>query len=254
VRLIGIIARVTDARPVVFVPGFMQRGSAFQGIAALLGERYPTVCIDHGAHTASERIEEIRTQAGPGSALVGYSMGGRLALHAALREPGRYRALVLIGTSAGIEDASERERRHRADEHLAAWMETQAIEGIVSRWERQPIFETQSPELVADQRSGRLAHDPAELATLLRSAGQGVMEPVWNELPRLRLPVLALAGENDTRYVAAARRIAEAVPNGRHLAIRGAGHAAQLERPDAVAAALVEFLDRLGVDGPADVP
>jgi 2-succinyl-6-hydroxy-2,4-cyclohexadiene-1-carboxylate synthase len=242
---------------VVFVPGFMQRGNAFAGVAALVGERYPTLCIDHRTHTASERIEEIRTHADRGSALAGYSMGGRLALHAALRDPDRYGAIVLIGTTAGIEDSAERERRRQADEELAAWIETQTIEDVVSRWERQPVFASQSSELVAAQRSGRSAHDPLCLARLLRSAGQGVMGAVWDELPRLRIPVLALAGENDTRYAAAARRIAEAVPNGRHVAIPGAGHAAHLERPDAVAAALVEFLDRVAADelpAPVDLP
>jgi pimeloyl-ACP methyl ester carboxylesterase len=114
---------------------------------------------------------------------------------------------------------------------------------VVERWERQPVFATQSPELVAAQRPGRLSHDPAELARLLRTAGQGAMPPVWDRLPELELPVLCMAGALDETYVAAARRMASLLPGGTMRTVPGAGHAPQLEKPDAVAAELRAFLD-----------
>jgi pimeloyl-ACP methyl ester carboxylesterase len=122
-------------------------------------------------------------------------------------------------------------------------MEGRQIEDIVSVWERQPLFADQSDALVEEQRAGRLAAEPLELASLLRSAGQGAMAPVWNELHRLELPLLAVAGASDQRYGEAARRLAAAVPSGTARAVEHAGHAPQLQRPDAVAALLVDFLD-----------
>jgi 2-succinyl-6-hydroxy-2,4-cyclohexadiene-1-carboxylate synthase len=175
---------------------------------------------------------------------VGYSLGGRLALRAALRDSARYEGLVTVGASAGIKDAGERSARAAADEKLAAWMERSTIEEIVRIWERQPLFADQPEALVDRQRAGRLSHEPAELASLLRSAGQGALDPAWSELGKLDLPFLAIAGARDERYCAAARRLAELAPHGRAALIEGAGHAPQLQRPEAVASVLLEFLER----------
>ena len=227
---------------VVFVPGFMQRGGAWRAVAGLLSERYEPILLDHRAHDFEGRLAEI-ADAGEGAVLAGYSLGGRLALHAALRDPGRYAALVIVGASAGIEDAAARAARAEADERLASWMEGRQIEDVVSVWERQPLFADQSDTLVEEQRPGRLDHDPLDLASLLRTAGQGALAPVWSRLGGLELPLLAVAGSRDERYTAAAQRIAAAVPSGTARTVEDTGHAAQLQRPDAVARLLVDFLD-----------
>jgi 2-succinyl-6-hydroxy-2,4-cyclohexadiene-1-carboxylate synthase len=112
----------------------------------------------------------------------------------------------------------------------------------VSLWERQPLFADQSDALVEAQRPGRLSHEQRSLALLLRTAGQGALEPVWHELSQLELPVLAIAGARDDGYVRAAKRIASTAPNGRAAIVEEAGHAPHLQRPDAVAALLTEFL------------
>ncbi len=212
-----------------FVPGFMQRGDAWAAVADRLGESYPSVLLDR----ADERPP-------PGTVPVGYSMGGRIVLRAALAEPDRWPALGLVGVSAGVDDP---DARREADEELAAWIERMPIENVVAHWEVQPVFATQSEEVVAAQRAGRLSHDPADLARLLRGAGQGAMPPVWDRLPELSAPVLCLAGALDETYVAAGERMASLLARGTLRTIPGAGHAPQLEDPDAVAAALREFLD-----------
>jgi 2-succinyl-6-hydroxy-2,4-cyclohexadiene-1-carboxylate synthase len=227
----------------VLLPGFMQPADAWTAVAERLPERYPSLLLDHRDHSYEGRLAEI-AEAGHGAVLCGYSLGGRLALHAALREPGAFAGLITIGTSAGIESPAQREERRLGDEKLAAWMETQAIDAIVSVWERQPLFADQSDALVEAQRTGRLAQDPADLALTLRTAGQGALEPVWPDLAMLELPVLALAGDRDERYTEAARRIARAVPHGRAQVVEDAGHAAHLQQPEAVALLLTDFLDQ----------
>jgi 2-succinyl-6-hydroxy-2,4-cyclohexadiene-1-carboxylate synthase len=212
-----------------FVPGFMQRGDAWAAVAGRLSESYPSVLLDRADDTPPD-----------GAVVVGYSMGGRIALHAALAEPARWRALVTLGVSAGVDDPAS---RRAADEELAAWIESHPIEEVVERWEGQAVFATQPAELVEAQRRGRLAHDPAELARLLRAYGQGTMPPVWDRLPELRLPVLCVAGALDERYVAAGRRMASLLPDGTLRTVAGCGHAPQLEQPAAVADELRAFLD-----------
>jgi 2-succinyl-6-hydroxy-2,4-cyclohexadiene-1-carboxylate synthase len=226
---------------VLFIPGFMQRGDAWRPVAELLPERYPSTMLDHGEHSFEGRLREI--EGSGASVLVGYSLGGRLALRAALRSPESYRALVLVGTTAGIEEGPLRVARAEADEKLASWMEAMPMEDIVGLWERQPLFADQSDALVEAQRPGRLSQDPRSLALLLRTAGQGTLEPVWHELRSLELPLLAIAGARDDGYSRAAKRIASTAPNGRAAIVENAGHAPHLQRPDEVADLVTEFLD-----------
>jgi 2-succinyl-6-hydroxy-2,4-cyclohexadiene-1-carboxylate synthase len=237
---------------VLFIPGFMQPGEAWSPVAERLPERYPSVFLEHREHTYEGRLREI-AEAGEGGVIAGYSMGGRLALHAALRDSVRYRALVTVGASGGIDTPAARAARREADERLAAWMETASIDDIVAIWERQPLFADQSDALIEEQRPGRLSRDPLSLASLLRTAGQGALEPVWPLLSGLRLPFLALAGTLDARYSRAARRLASESANAQSRLVENAGHAAHLQRPDQVAELLVEFLDQhLGEGGSGD--
>ena len=227
---------------ILFVPGFIQRGDAWAPLLGRLPDRIEARALDHREHDLTGRLGEIAA-AGEGAVLCGYSLGGRLALRAVLREPGRYRGVITIGASAGIEEPVERGSRAQADERLAGWMETMPIAEIVTVWERQPLFADQSDALVEAQRPGRLSHDPRALALLLRTAGQGVLAPVWHELEQLELPLLAVAGVRDERYASAAERLAERVPAGRAALVENAGHAAHLQQPEAVAALVADFAD-----------
>jgi 2-succinyl-6-hydroxy-2,4-cyclohexadiene-1-carboxylate synthase len=228
---------------VLFIPGFMQRGDAWRPVAELLPERYPSTLLDHAEHSFEGRMGEIAESGA--DVLVGYSLGGRLALRAALRSPESFRGVVLIGATAGIEEGPMQTQRVEADEKLAAWMEAMPIEDIVALWERQPLFADQSEPLVDAQRPGRLSHDPRSLALLLRTAGQGALAPVWHELRTLEVPILAIAGARDEGYTAAAKRIAQVAPNARAAIVEDAGHAAHLQQPERVADVVTAFLDEL---------
>jgi 2-succinyl-6-hydroxy-2,4-cyclohexadiene-1-carboxylate synthase len=229
---------------IVLVPGFMQRGDAWVPLIERLPEQIEARALEHREHTLTGRLGEIAA-AGEGAVLCGYSLGGRLALRAALRDPDRYRGVVTIGASAGIEEPVERSSRAEADERLAGWMETMPIAEIVAVWERQPLFADQPDALVEAQRPGRLSHDPRSLALLLRTAGQGVLAPVWHELERLEPPLLAVAGVRDERYARAADRMAGLAPTGRTALVEHAGHAAHLQQPEAVAGLVAEFAGAL---------
>jgi 2-succinyl-6-hydroxy-2,4-cyclohexadiene-1-carboxylate synthase len=235
---------------VLFIPGFMQRGDAWRPVAELLPERYPSTLLDHAEHSFEGRMREILDHAhsaGPSErpVLVGYSLGGRLALRAALRAPDSFAGIVTVGATAGIDEGPMRVQRAEADEKLASWIEAMPIEDIVSLWERQPLFADQSDALVEAQRAGRLSQDPRSLALLLRTTGQGVLDPVWHELRALDLPLLAIAGARDEGYVAAAKRMASVAPRGRIAIVEEAGHAAHLQQPEEVAGLIAGFLDDL---------
>jgi 2-succinyl-6-hydroxy-2,4-cyclohexadiene-1-carboxylate synthase len=165
--------------------------------------------------------------------LLGYSMGGRIALYSAFS--GFFRALILESASPGLEDPAEREQRRISDEALAASIEREGVQAFVDRWEKLPLFASQStlpPEAREAIRRQRLHNRASGLAQSLRGAGTGVQPPLHARLPTLRMPALLIAGELDTKFTAIARSMARALPQSQLCIVPGAGHAVHLERPE----------------------
>src|SRR2546421_4411449 len=122
--------------------------------------------------------------------LVGYSMGGRLALHVAARRPDRILSLMTIGAHAGLEQDARAGRR-QGDEALAERIERDGVEAFVDYWGSLPLFgglERRGPAYVAEVRAERLQNHAAGLACSLRGMGAGAMEPLWDELAQERIP------------------------------------------------------------------
>ena len=176
--------------------------------------------------------------------LVGYSMGGRLALHVAARRPERVASLLTIGAHAGL-DEDARAGRVQGDESLAERIEREGIEPFVDYWGSLPLFAglaRRGDSYLAEIRAERLKNHVAGLACSLRGMGAGVMEPVWDELGRVNAPCTFVAGQLDHGYVASARRLAASVQRGRVEIVVRAGHAVHQERPDAFARLLANHL------------
>jgi len=184
------------------------------------------------------------------AAVLGYSMGGRLALHLALHctrhLPERLSALVLESTSPGIEDESERRARARSDRTLAAAIERDRIESFVERWEALPLLATQEhlPAGARERlRRQRLANDPQGLANSLRGMSVGVQEPLLAHLGKIDAPVLLIAGVLDEKYRKLAQQMAARLPRSRVETVSEAGHAVHLEQPVVFARTVQSFLD-----------
>jgi 2-succinyl-6-hydroxy-2,4-cyclohexadiene-1-carboxylate synthase len=236
-------------RTVVLLHGFTHTGRSWDPVAERLGERYRALAPDIRGHgqagerrpiTVGECVADLGEAAPERFALAGYSMGGRLALHAALAQPARVEALVLIGTTPGIADPVEREARSEADRELATSVEASTIEAFAERWGRDPLFKGQSRAVAEAAHADRLRNSPAGLAAALRGLGQGACEPVWGRLGELRMPVLLLVGERDAKYRKVAERMVAALPAADLLVVPGTGHAVHLEAPEIVAQAIGE--------------
>ena len=178
------------------------------------------------------------------SHVVGYSMGGRLALHVAVRLPERTRSLLTIGAHAGLEGEG-REVRRRRDEELAQRIETAGLETFVHYWESLPMFAgiaSRGPDFVAGLHEMRMQNTPAGLAASLRDMGAAAMEPLWDELSGIEVPCTFVAGERDQAYVDTALQMASRVKEWRFRMVPDAGHAALFEKPDETAEILVDHL------------
>jgi 2-succinyl-6-hydroxy-2,4-cyclohexadiene-1-carboxylate synthase len=231
----------------VLLHGFTQTRQSWRRTIAALDGRYRAVAPDLPGHgLMSERrpaslaatLAYLRALHDAPHLLAGYSMGGRIALHAALARPQSVRRLVLIGASPGLADPRERAARRSADDALADRIEAEGVEAFAAEWARLALWDGQSDAVRAAAHADRLRNSAAGLADALRGLGTGVLPPVWDRLGELAMPVVLVVGERDAKFLAVAQRMAERIPDARVVTIAGAGHAAQLERPDEVAAAI----------------
>jgi 2-succinyl-6-hydroxy-2,4-cyclohexadiene-1-carboxylate synthase len=233
---------------VVLLHGFAGTGRLWDPVVARLdGERYRPLAPDlrgHGTAAARRPVsfdaiaEDVLGLVAHPFTLCGYSMGGRIALHTALVAPERIDRLVLVATTAGIEDLAERTERRAADDALAGATEQGSIEAFADRWTAQPLFAGTPPQAAAAWRADILDNEPAALAAALRGVGTGSMEPLWERLGELTMPATVLAGSRDAKFLALGERLAAALPRGELEIVQGAGHGIPREDPAAVAAAL----------------
>jgi 2-succinyl-6-hydroxy-2,4-cyclohexadiene-1-carboxylate synthase len=232
---------------IVLLHGFTQTGASWAPTIAALGERYRALAPDIRGHGSSAHLRpadfasvqaDVLTLSPERVVLAGYSMGGRIALSLAVAAPERISRLTLVGASPGIADPAERRARRLADDALADRIEGEGIEAFAAGWSSLPLFADQPPAVVAAANAERLAQSPAGLAAALRGLGTGVMAPLWERLPSLAIPVTLVVGERDAKFRAIGERMAELLPDATLHVVPGAGHAVQLERPEAVAALL----------------
>ncbi len=236
------------AETVVLLHGFAGTHRAWDGVVDALGaQRYIAAAVDlrgHGSAAARRPISfeactaDVLALAPERFALCGYSLGGRVALHVALAAPERVTRLVLVATTAGIEDAGERAERRAADLALADAVEAGTIEDFVTRWSAQPLFAADPPGIAGIWQEDMRRNDPVALAAVLRGIGTGAMQPLWGRLGDLTMPATVLAGARDAKFVALAERLTAALPAARLVVVPGAGHGLPREAPGAVADAL----------------
>jgi 2-succinyl-6-hydroxy-2,4-cyclohexadiene-1-carboxylate synthase len=240
-------------RRFVLAHGFTQTARSWATFERLLHSRLPgsdTIAVDLPGHgdaappadsdlwASAERL----VAAGGTATYVGYSMGGRVGLHAALAQPDAVQRLILIGATAGIDDPDERAARQLADEHLADRIEAIGVPAFIDEWLANPLF-VGLTEATA-QRSDRLRNTSTGLAASLRSTGTGTQTPLWDRLGEIRCPVLVLVGEHDTKFTQLGHRLADGLPDGELVVVPGAGHSVHLEQPDATVDAITSWVDR----------
>ncbi len=237
-----------NAPALVLLHGFTNSGASWQPVISGLGQRYRALAPDIRGHASAGGAEPVTLRAVIDDVaaltpepftLVGYSQGGRIALHVALALPHRVTRLVLISASPGLSDDAEREQRRLADERLAERIECLTIDEFARQWAQTPILSDIPAEVAERAHQDRLQSSPQGLAAALRNLGTGALPSLWPRLSELRMPVTLLVGERDTKFTALAGEMARCIPGATVTLVPGAGHAVHLERPRAVIDALL---------------
>jgi 2-succinyl-6-hydroxy-2,4-cyclohexadiene-1-carboxylate synthase len=225
--------------PVVLVPGFTQTASSWSAASETIARTCSVRSVDVPEPVSFAATAGAIGDTGGVGIYAGYSMGGRLCLRLALDRPELVRALVLVSTSPGIEDASERAARAASDEQLAQRAEREGVDAFLAHWLAQPMFASIPAD--APGLNDRRTLTPAFLAACLRHLGTGAMAPMWDRLPELAMPVLLVTGTRDEKFGAIAARMLERLPAGtEHRALDG-GHALPLEQPGPLGEVIATF-------------
>jgi len=235
----------------VLLHGFTQNRQCWGGFAEDLAVDHELVLVDAPGHGESssiladlDRSARLSGEAGGSGTYIGYSMGGRTALHLALARPDLVEALVVIGATGGLDSEEERSQRRETDEQLAVRLETIGITEFIDEWLAQPLFSSLSDTAIfREQRAGNTAEG---LAQSLRTCGTGTQRPLWEELAALSMPVLVLAGERDPKFIELGRRLASCIgSNATFEIVPASGHSTHLENPTATAALIRQWRSKI---------
>ena len=246
---------------IVFLHGFLGNGNDWLPIARMLGKEYRSILVDLPGHGKSgihktadaerffmQTVDAlacmVRKDAGGLCDLVGYSMGGRIALALVLRYPELFTRAVIVSSSPGLRTEEERRKRRQHDADLAAGLERDP-NGFLERWYRLPLFETLTmhpafPEILEARRN----NDPCGLAASLRLLGTGSQPSLWDELAGNRLPILFCAGEKDAKFVEIGRQMVNLCPGSTLEIFPGCGHTLHVEERARFVERLALFINK----------
>lgn len=246
--------------PIVFLHGFMGAGADWREICEPLAKDYFCVCPDfpgHGANILADfdaqlTIAQLAIDLAALCAelglndpvVVGYSLGGRVALGTALQYPSLMRALVLESASPGLEGALEREARSATDHARAAALLADGVPAFTKSWYSAPLFQSlhRYPVLLAKLQAARSANEARWLAKVVCELSPGRAASAWAELASLHTRTLLVAGALDAQYTAYVERMVALMPSATSLIVPDTGHNVHLEEPVAYAQALRQFM------------
>lgn len=158
-------------------------------------------------------------------AIVGYSMGGRLALYLLLHFPDRFHKGILESASPGLETEEARSQRRQADEQLAQQLKTGDFQSFLLNWYSQPLFQSLRDRPDFDRLiQQRLQNDPQQLAQSLRQMGTGNQPSLWEKLAENRIPLLLLVGEWDDKFKSVNAKMAKLCPVAELEIVPHSGH------------------------------
>ncbi|MDX1993956.1 MAG: 2-succinyl-6-hydroxy-2,4-cyclohexadiene-1-carboxylate synthase [bacterium] len=251
-------------QPLLLLHGFSGSGADWEPFLPAFASHFHVLTVDLPGHGKADSPHDLTAYRMENTArdlialldslhiekthLLGYSMGGRLALFLALTYPERFLSLILESASPGLQTEAERQARIVSDETLAAQIEQNGIEWFADYWANIPLFASQKSlpaEIQNRLREKRLANNTQGLANSLRAMGTGMQPSLWERLGELQIPVLLIAGERDIKFVTINQQMQPHIANAQLSIIPEAGHTVHLEQPEPFTNIVTQFLTSL---------
>ena len=244
---------------VVFLHGFMGNSGDWAEVAELLSDRFHCLAVDlpgHGATTvngpdslygmeptAEALMVWLAAMKINSAHLVGYSMGGRLAVYLASRRRADWQSVVLESASPGLATAAERQARCEHDRMLARRLLSTPYDRFLDQWYNQPLFASirRDPARFEKLLAARDDVDTHGFARSLLHMGTGSQPSAWNSLGLIP-PSLLLVGEMDAKFKEIAARMAAKMRTAAVTVVPDAGHNVHFEQPEKYASLVRAFL------------
>jgi 2-succinyl-6-hydroxy-2,4-cyclohexadiene-1-carboxylate synthase len=247
--------------PILAIHGFTGNISSWDNLVQAIDTEYGVTRIDVLGHGSSDSSQDYRLYdmehtlralseildrlAIPRVHWLGYSMGGRIAMAAAVALPERTLSLICESGSPGLRTPEERAARISSDADLADRIEQRGIPSFVTYWQSLPLWKSQArlpKETRQRLRFQRSSNNPRGLANSLRGIGTGSQPALHDQLRDIRVPALLIAGEEDAKYLALARKMHRDIPGSQLAIIPLSGHAVHLEQPEEFYRKVIDFL------------
>lgn len=248
----------SDSQPILFLHGFMGHANIWQKTIAQIDTDFYCMAIDLPGHgktstdlgqlnfenLSDDLIEFVDSHFTRQPILVGYSMGGRIALYTALKYPDKFKSLILESSSPGIEDEDERKDRLVRDEKDSFKMKKTDMRSFLTEWYQMPVFDylNDFPELKEKIINKKSSNDPKALAEIIVKLSPGIQPSQWSKLSKWTKPTLIIAGEKDKKYVRIGEDMNGILTNSRFEIIPNAGHIVHLENHKDFMTVLKSFL------------
>lgn len=245
---------------ILLLHGFIGDSQDFSSVISLLSQSYSCLAVDlpgHGktkvignetcyniCNTAQALIHLLDDLQIDKCFLLGYSMGGRLALYMTLHFPDRFEKVVLESASPGLKTAKDRSHRLQSDSQLAQNLENSNLKDFLLSWYDRTLFQslTKSPNFDRLLQA-RLANNAIELAKSLRNMGTGNQPSLWAQLAQNQIPLLLLVGEYDRKFTTINTEIANLCPAASLQIIPKSGHNIHFENIDKFVEIVRQFYD-----------
>lgn len=245
---------------ILLLHGFTCDSQDFDQIISLLSQSYCCLAVDLPGHGRTKVIgdESCYNMSNTAKALInllddlqidkclllGYSMGGRLALYMTLHFPDRFEKVVLESASPGLKTEKDRSHRIQSDLDIAQKLENSNIKDFILNWYDRPLFKSLKKSPQFNQLiEARLANNPLELAKSLRNLGTGNQPSLWEKLTQNQIPILLLAGEDDHKFTTINTEIANLCPAASLQIVPKSGHNIHFENIDKFVEVVRQFYD-----------
>lgn len=251
-------------KTLVFLHGFTGSTKTWDKVIESFKETYRIITIDligHGLtdapynvqrYSMEEQVELLhdffearRIQS---FTLIGYSMGGRVALAFTMKYEEMVDQLILESSSPGLQTEEEREARRKSDHALAEKIEKSGLDSFIEYWENIPLFESQKtlPETKQQAiREDRLSQRVIGLTNSLRGMGTGSQPSFWDDLQNFTKPVLLITGELDKKFQQKAIDMKERFLCCKNVTVSNVGHAIHVENPQIFATIIEKHLETI---------